>query len=208
MTEAFIHVHPIRQIPSYAEPLVRSIGLAYLRFGRLEQHLDFLLQSINDPRLVTGAIPKYPDTSFRLRVKLFKERFAQHPRFAHVHHIANPVVVGLRKANRSRVRLVHSNIQGFDEGPPPAIRCKIAKFVGRDVKTWDGNWTLQNLEDFNTLLVHLSDDLGKISALTMNEGFRQSLEKELSRTERATLWIQDRLRRMPRLRIERSGSLA
>ena len=62
-------------------PLLGVLGLAYLNFGRLEQTLDFLLQYTNDSRLVTGALPKYPDTSFRLKTKLFTSLYAKHPAF-------------------------------------------------------------------------------------------------------------------------------
>lgn len=206
MPSATIQLDIIKNVPPYADPLIRAIGLAYLKFGRIEQHMDFLLQSVNDARFVTGEIPRYPDTSFRLRCALFKKIYAQHPHFAIVHHIAGPVFIGLKKANKSRNRLVHSNIQGFAPGPPPSILAIIAKFNGRDLRTWNGNWTLAEIEEYGVLLDHLSDDLGKISHLTMNDAFRQSLEKDLSRTERVILWFRDRLRRLPRLRIERPNS--
>src|SRR4249920_130324 len=116
--ELIISLGPIKDVPPYAEPLVAAIGLAYMNWGRVEQHLDFLLQHTNDARFATGEIAKYPNTSFRLKSALFKQIYAQHPHFKIVHHIAGPVCKGLKKANESRVRMVHSNFQAFDPGPP------------------------------------------------------------------------------------------
>ncbi len=193
--------------PHYADPLLTTIGLAYLKFGRIEQHLDFLLQSTNNARYVTGAIAKYPDTSFRLKCELFRRIYARHPSFKVVHHIARPVLIGLKKANKSRNRLVHSNVQGFTKGPPTAILAKIVRFQGHDLKLYDGNWTLKSLQNYSTLLDFLSEDLNRISALTMTEAFRQSLGIKLSRTQRVALWSRDRLRRLPRLRIHKPNAL-
>jgi hypothetical protein len=196
MPDLFISLGPIKDVPPYAEPLVTAIGLTYLNWGRMEQHLEFLLQHTNDPRFITGQIPKFPDTSFRLKSTLFKKNYAQHPSFKIVHHIARPVCTGLKKANQSRVRMVHSNFQRFSEGPPPTIEVTIVKFKGRDLHPLHGTWTLEAIQHFNELLCFLSTDLAKISALTMTEDFRQSLEKELSRTQRASLWVRDLLSRL------------
>ena len=124
MPDLTIQLGPIKDIPPYAEPLVTAIGIAYMNWGRVEQHLDFLLQHTNDARLVTGEIAKYPTTSFRRKCALFKEIYAHHPRFKSVHDIARPVCVGLKKAGECRVRMVHSNFRSFDPGPPPTIQAR------------------------------------------------------------------------------------
>jgi hypothetical protein len=188
-------------------PLLGALGLAYLNFGRLEQTLDFLLQYTNDPRLVTGQIPRFPDTSFRLKTKLFASLYVKHPRFHEFHEQAKYIVIGLRKANLSRVRLVHANFQGFDVGPPLAIKAVITKWKGADLQTWDGNWTFEAIKDFNILLCHLNNDLAQIITRVMTPDFLQSLERPLSRTQRAILALHRRLNRLPRLRIERSFPL-
>ena len=189
-------------------PLLGALGLSYLNFGRLEQTLDFLLQYTNDARLVTGKINKFPDTSFRLKTKLFTNLFVKHPHFHEFHEAAKSIVVGLKKANQSRVRLVHSNFQGFDTGPPLAMKAVLAKWKGTDLQTFDGNWTFQAISDFNTLLCHLNNDLAAFAERAMTPEFLQSLEIPLSRTQRAILALHRRLSRLPRLRIERPFPLA
>jgi hypothetical protein len=205
MPDLVIGLGPIVDVPPYAEPLVRTIGSAYLNWGRLEQHLDFLLQHTNDARFVTGEIAKYPDTSFRLKSAHFKRIYAQHPRFKAVHHIAGPVCTGLKKANQSRVRMVHSNFQSFDPGPPPTMRVAIVRFKGADLHPFHGTWSLEALQQFNQLLCWLSADLATISSVVMTEDFRRSLEKELSQTQKAFLWGRRLLSRLPRLRIDRAS---
>ncbi|MCP4329994.1 MAG: hypothetical protein GY791_16325 [Alphaproteobacteria bacterium] len=175
MPETIINLEPINEIPTYAEPIIRAIGIGHLSWGKLEQHLDILLNAVSNERYVTGAT-QLPKTSFRLKAKLFKQIYAEHPNFKVVHQIAGPVCDGLKKANTSRVRLTHSNVQGFSPGPPAAISVRITDFNGPDLRTKDGSWTLQDIEDFVSLLSHLSTDFGKISKLTMNEAFRKSLE--------------------------------
>lgn len=184
-------------------PVLGALALAYLNFGRLEQTLDILLQYTNDPRLVTGSIPRFPDTSFRLKTKLFAELYVKHPRFHEFHDHAKYIVMGLRKANRSRVNLIHSNFQDFEIGPPRAIKAVITKWKGADMMTWDGTWTFHAIKDFNELLCHLNDDLAQIVTRVITPGFLQSLEIPLSRTQRAILALRRRLSRLPRLRVER-----
>lgn len=171
--------------------------------------MDFLLQYTNDTRLVTGKVPKFPDTSFRLKTKLFSNLYVKHPRFHEFHEAAKYIVIGLRKANKSRVNLVHSNFQGFDVGPPLAMKAVLAKWSsGSDLQIFDGNWNFQGLKDFNTLLCHLNNDLAKFAERVMAPDFLASLEKPLSRTQRAVLAVRRRLGRLPRLRIERQFPLA
>jgi hypothetical protein len=208
MPEVTVSLAPIKDVPPYATPLVTALGLAYLNWGRMEQHLELLLQHANEPRFVTGQVAKFPDTSFRLKSALFKKIYAEHPAFKRVHSLAAGVCVGLKKANVSRVRMVHSNFQEFAPGPPSAMEVTILKFKGRDLHPFHGTWTLEAIEHFNELLCRLSDDMGKISALTMNDAFRQSLEKELSRIQRAKLWARHLLSRLPRLCSRRVDFLA
>jgi hypothetical protein len=188
--------------------MLGALGLAYLNFGRLEQTLDFLLQYTNDPRLVTGQVPKFPDTSFRLKTKLFTNLYAKHPRFQQFHAEAKSIVIGLKKANQSRVNLVHCNFQGFEIGPPLVMKAVITKWKGADLQTWDGNWTFDALKNFNELICILNDDLAQIVTRVINPDFLRSLEIPLSRIQRATLALRRRLNRLPRLRIERSFPLA
>ncbi|MCW0220328.1 MAG: hypothetical protein OJI67_18525 [Prosthecobacter sp.] len=206
--EKHIELGAIESGPEQGLPLITALGLAYLNWGRLEQTLEFLLRYTDDPRLVTGGVPRFPDTSFRLKLKLFKNLYTKHTHFKEFHESARLIAVGLKKANDSRVRLVHSNFQGFTDDPHPAIKAVIAKWKGPDLQTFDGTWTFQAIRDFNTLLCHLNNDLAAITARVMTPDFLQSLEIPLSRTDRAILALRRRLSRLPRLRIERPFPLA
>jgi len=197
-----IQLGAIREAPEYSIDFIALLGLVYMNWGRLEQTLEFLLRFVDDPRLVTGAQPKFPDTSFRLKVRLFNQLFGRHPRFSQFHDAAKSIAKGLKKANNQRVKMVHSNYQGFKEGPPPTMEVTIAKFTGADLRTFHGSWTQQAIVDFNELLSLLNDDLAKF-AVAITPDFLRSLEKPLSRTEGAILAARRFLNRLPRLRIER-----
>jgi hypothetical protein len=198
-----IQLGAIKEGPEYSIPFITMLGLVYMNWGRLEQTLEFILRFLDDGRLVTGPLPRFPDTSFRLKTKLFKEFFARHPRFIDFHEDARSIAIGLRKANKQRVKMVHSNFQGFKDGPPPTMEVTIAKFNGADLMTFDGSWSLQAILDFNELLCLLNDDLAKIGERVINPEFLRSLERPLSRTESAILLVRRLLSRLPRLRIER-----
>ncbi|MBN8982775.1 MAG: hypothetical protein J0I29_16100 [Rhizobiales bacterium] len=206
--EKHIELGAIEYGPEDGLPFITALGLAYLNWGRMEQTLEFLLRYTDDPRLATGAVPKFPDTSFRFKVKLFKKLYVKHPRFSQFHEAAESIVVGLKKANESRVRVVHCNFQGFDPGPPQAMKAVIVKYKGSDLQTLDGTWTFQALQEFNQLLCFLNNDLAAITAKVITPEFLQSLERPLSQTERAILAIRRILSRLPRLRIERPFPLA
>lgn len=203
-----IELGAIEYGPEEGLPLITALGLAYLNWGRLEQTLEFLLRYTDDARLVTGAVPKFPDTSFRFKMKLFKKLYVNHPRFEQFREAAKAIVIGLKKANESRVRVVHCNFQGFDLGPPQAMKAVIVKYKNADLQTFDGTWTFQALREFNQLLCFLNNDLAAIAAKVMTPEFLQTLEIPLSRTDKAILALRRQLSRLPRLRIERPFPLA
>jgi hypothetical protein len=193
-----IKLLPIRVVPSYGEPIVSALGLATINWGKMEQHLEILLQYLNDERFDIGPVPKFPDTSFRLKSDLFKKWYARHPKLAACHELAGGICIGLKKANKDRVLLTHSNAQSFSEGPPPTMAVKVLKFHGRELRPYNALVTIPALERFNTLLCDLSDDLTKLSMIVMSAEFRQSLGRDLSRTQRASLLARHILRRLRR----------
>jgi len=87
------------------------------------------------------------------------------------------MIRGLKKANVSRVRMFHSNVQGFSEGPPATMDVLITKFRGESAWTFTGSWTGEDIEHFGELTCRLNDDLTHISYLTLNEDFQQSLRR-------------------------------
>ena len=60
----------VRDIPAYAEPFIRIIGLSAINWGKIEQHLEVLLHAVNRHDFSTGKV-KFPTTSFRLKCLLF-----------------------------------------------------------------------------------------------------------------------------------------
>ncbi len=176
MAELTINVGGIRNVPAYAEPIIRAIGIASINWGRMEQHLVFLLQFLRDERFDMD-IPKIPDMSFQVKRELFQKLYGNHPKLAQFHEFSKGVSIGLKKANESRVNIVHCNVQSFSEGPPLTVHAKIVKFKGRDAYPADGEWTLGTIEEFNSLLCALSDDLVRLTGEVMSPEFRQSLER-------------------------------
>jgi hypothetical protein len=196
--ESTIKVLPIRDVPDFARPIVELLGLTTINWGKMEQQLEMLLHAVNRADYSTGRV-RFPTTSFRLKVELFKDLYGHHPHFVDVHHVARPISKGLRKANKSRIFVTHSTVQEFLPGPPVSVKVIISRIDGDDFKVAHGHWTIQQLADMNELLCLLCEDLAKISHLTMNEDFRRSLRKELSQTQKALIWVRRLRSRVRRL---------
>jgi hypothetical protein len=159
----------------------------------MEQHLEMLLRTVNRRDYKLGYERKFPNTSFRLKVGLFKKWYAQDPHFISVHDIAKRACIGLKKANASRILLTHSNVVDFLPGPPPAVKVLIIKAQGENLSSSTGIWTEHQINDVNVVLCALLADLATIGQMTRGEEFQQSLRKELSRTQKAFFWV----RRLP-----------
>jgi hypothetical protein len=187
------------KLPDFAEQIVRTFGIATINWGRMEQLLELLLLTVHVPEYNTGENTPVPTTSFRLKVERFERLYAKHPSFAPVHHIATPVCLGLKKANKSRVRFTHCSVQNFNAGPPSTVTVQTVKGRAGQIHTSTGTWTAQDIENFSDLLAVLWHDLRKIAEIAATPTFRQSLRKELSRTQRALIWgrhLRSRLRRL------------
>ena len=72
----------IREVPEYAKPIVYAFGFATINWGKMEQALEMLLHSVNRGDYHIGYVEKFPTTSFRLKVNLFRDWFVEHPSFA------------------------------------------------------------------------------------------------------------------------------
>jgi hypothetical protein len=187
------------QLPDFVERIVRTIGLATINWGRMEQLLELLLRTVDVPEYNTGETTRVPTTSFRIKVERFERLYAKHPSFAATHHIAGPVCRGLRKANRSRILLTHCSVENFDAGPPATVQARTIKGRGGLIYTFTGRWTTARIQEFSDLLVLLWHDLKKIAEIVDAPGFRQSLCRELSQTQRALIWghhLRSRLRHL------------
>src|SRR4051794_31127676 len=82
--------------PSYAVPLVGAIGLAALRWGRIEQHLHALLLSINKEEFGPPQFRPVPNAAFEQKMKLFDLWFVDDPRFVRLHSRAKKLSASLR----------------------------------------------------------------------------------------------------------------
>ena len=114
-------------LPDFVEEIVRAWGLAAINWGRMEQTLELLLVQVNSPEYKTSEAAPVPTTSFRLKVEKFERIFAKHPLMSAVHHIAKPVCIGLKKANKSRIPLTHCSVKNFDAGPPGTVQIQTIK---------------------------------------------------------------------------------
>jgi hypothetical protein len=174
-------------LPDFVEEIVRAWGLAAINWGRMEQTLELLLVQVNSPEYKTSEDAGVPTTSFRLKVEKFERIFAKHPLMSAVHHIAKPVCIGLKKANKSRIPLTHCSVKNFDAGPPGTVQIQTIKRRGDLVYTSKGVWTARELTDLSVLLLQIWGDFQKIIHIIDTDDFRQSLRKELSRTQRALI---------------------
>jgi hypothetical protein len=142
-----------QSLPHFVERYVRAFGLATINWGRMEQLLELLLRIADDPTYNTSEAGRFPTTSFRLKAEKFERIYANHPSFAAVHHIAKPVCVGLRTANKSRVLLIHCAVQNFDAGPPATVQVQTIKGKGPEfIQTLSGTWPIHKVEEINDLL--------------------------------------------------------
>jgi hypothetical protein len=179
-----------QSLPDFVERFVRAFGLATINWGRMEQLLELLLRIADDPTYNTSEAGRFPTTSFRLKVEKFKWIYANHPSFAPVHNIARHVCVGLKTANKSRVLLIHCAVQNFDAGPPSTVRVQTIKGKGPEfIQTFSGTWPIDRVEELSDLLDSLWHDLQTIAQVTSTAEFRQSLCRELSRSQRALVWF-------------------
>lgn len=172
---AEVKVLPFWEVPPFAEPLVRAIGVAAVNWGKVEVLLDMLVRAVNKREYSKRKFRKTPDISFRLRREIFQDWYAEDPRFAEVHDWAAAVCIGLRKGNCSRNLIFHSSVQHFLDGEPPTI--EVVNMQGKDdaVNVSRGSWTERDILRFNTLACHICEDLARIAEVTMTEAFRERL---------------------------------
>ena len=178
----------IREVPEYAKPIVYAFGFATINWGKMEQALEMLLHSVNRDDYHIGYVEKFPTTSFRLKVNLFRDWFVEHPSFAEIHPVAKPVCAGLKKAITSRILMTHSAVIEFKPGPPATAEVNVARTRDGHCTISHGSWTEQDILEAGLLFGHLAETLVDIGRFTLEPTFRRSLERELSRIERASLW--------------------
>lgn len=162
--------------PEWASELIYAVGVAMLHWGRLEQHLDTLLISVNKEAFSKGAFTKTPSTSFRLKLDLFKRWFVKDPRFSELADLARPLWRYLCKLSDDRVLLAHSNLQEFVEGPPSRMIVINVHVEGENVRMSRGDWTQGQLIDFFQKIQKANRGLAEISHRYLNPDFLRSLE--------------------------------
>jgi len=68
--------------PEWAKPIIAAIGLAALRWGRLEQHLHGLVLSINKQEFGPVKYHEITNANFERKLLVFEQWFALDPRRA------------------------------------------------------------------------------------------------------------------------------
>jgi hypothetical protein len=131
--------------PPYAEPFFFAIGMAAAQWGRLEQHLDMLLITINKEHHSLGAFRETPNTSFDMKIELFRKWFYQDDRTTKYHERARRLSISLRKAAKDRTLLFHSNIQKFEEGPPAKMHIVNIHLRQGNVHHNHAEWTVTQI---------------------------------------------------------------
>jgi hypothetical protein len=170
-----------QRLPDFVERFVRAFGLATINWGRMEQLLELLLRIADDPTYNTSEAGRFPTSSFRLKAEKFERIYANHPSFAAVHQIARPVCLGLKKANKSRILLIHCAVQNFDAGPPATVRVQTIKGRGPEfIQTLSGMWPIDKVEEVSVLLDRLWHDLQAIAQTISTPEFRRSLRRDPS----------------------------
>jgi len=167
--------------PEYAMPIIRAIGLACLNWGRLEQHLQLTLVTVNKEEFDLTEFRETPATSFRLKIGLFKKWFVDDPRFAKYHAPAKRLVTSLKHGNRDRQLVFHSNLQRFEPGPPPKIALTVLRLKGENVIQELAVWTEKDLLNFSANIHKLNTGLRMISNETLTPDFLRSLESKPTR---------------------------
>jgi hypothetical protein len=162
--------------PAFAEPIIRAYGLAALRWGRLEQHLDALLLTVNKEAHGPAVFRDMPNTSFRMKLDLFHDWFVKDRRFVQFHERARRLKTSLKQAARDRQVLFHSNCDGFEEGPPPALRLVNMHLKGEHVIQARYAFSEEKLLHFAAGTQRLNVGLHSFTEEILRPGFLGSLK--------------------------------
>ncbi len=152
--------------PPCAEPTLKAVALASLTWGRLEQHLDMLLISINKEDHTTGKYLPTPNTSFQMKIDRFKDWFVKDQRFSRYHDVGRALATRFKNAAADRTILTHCNLQEFIEGPPAKMVIRNILIKSDEVHMNRAEWTeeainsfAKNLRGMNTVLKGVSDEV-------------------------------------------------
>lgn len=167
--------------PKFAMPLIRAYGLAVMNWGRLEQHLDMALISINKKEFTADPMMETPTSSFRLKLELFKKWYVKDARLAKHRTYSRKLIAALKIANTDRQILVHCNLQRFEEGPPPVMVMVQITHKRETTKVVEYKWTEERLLKFSNAIHKLNTGFRVISSQTMTQDFLESLESTRSR---------------------------
>lgn len=164
--------------PDYALPFFTAVGFAMIHWGRLEQHIDALLISVNKEHHSTKSYVPTPNTSFRRKCELFERWLVKDKRFSDHHDNARRLVKAFRSSNMDRTLLVHSNLFEFREGPPPLMVVKNLKIEGKDqnLRISRAEWREEDILEFARSVSGLNRGLYTISQKVLTAGFLESLQ--------------------------------
>lgn len=162
--------------PTWADPIIYATGLAGMHWARLEQNLDALLISVNKPQFEPRRYLPTPNTSFKLKIRIFREWFVKDPRFAKHHDLAAVLARSFRKLAADRVLLTHSNVQEFIEGPPLRMVAINLHIDGDTLRQNRGEWTVEQITGATNGIQRANTGLNLIGRDVLKPEFLRSLE--------------------------------
>lgn len=163
-------------LPPFAEPILMAVGLAAFHWARLEQHLDTLLISVNKEYFSKEKFDPTPNTSFQLKIKLFKKWFVIDPRFSAYKNRAKKLAVAFKEASADRHLLFHSNLQRFEKEPTLTMIAINVHIKGENVVQSRCEWTVGSILNFARNVAGLNRGLRTISHEVLKPEFLSSLE--------------------------------
>ena len=174
------------EVPPFAAELVQAFGMAAMNWGKLETGLDALLHNVNRKDYRTGRFREIPNTSFKLKRKLFRQCYVDDPRFAEVKERSYRLYISLGRAATDRQMLIHSAVEEFIQGPPVAIRIAIMRHDNAKQKiTVDrGNITIEQIKESALKLARLTRGMAELERITTTDDFQKSLETTPGPTQR------------------------
>ncbi len=172
-----IHGGHLDDPPEFAIPLLAAYAIAVLNWGRLEQHMDMALITVNKAYFKPKKERITPNTSFELKRALFRDWFTRDPRFSLFKEDAARLSRSLKHASADRIWLAHSNMQRFIEGPPIAVEIVNIRSVKGNVIQSRAIWTIDQIRDVAAVFNELNTQLKNITDRALTVDFLKSLEK-------------------------------
>jgi hypothetical protein len=114
---------PFARDPPYAIDFYEAIGRIVVLWGRLEMHLDAVLQmTLNIARL--HGIDEPMAVALKRKTELFRRVCSQCSVLSDRSEVVTKLMNDINETGDDRNKLIHSNVNDFDDGPPPRLILK------------------------------------------------------------------------------------